>query len=165
MGMEDYRNKIKGLQQVKEECDQLKASGQKVVFTNGCFDILHPGHTRYLWAARTLGDHLIVAVNSDSSVRAIKGPKRPIYNEDVRAELLAALNCVDSVVIFNENRPQNVINHLVPDILVKGGDWAKDQIVGSQIVEKAGGVVKQIPFENGFSTTDVIEKILKTAGS
>ncbi|MCP4681942.1 MAG: D-glycero-beta-D-manno-heptose 1-phosphate adenylyltransferase [Desulfobacterales bacterium] len=160
--MEHYRNKIKDLQQIKEKCDQLKASGQRVVFTNGCFDILHPGHTRYLWAARALGDHLVVAVNSDSSVRAIKGPNRPINNKYVRAELLAALNCVDSVLIFNEDTPQNVINYLAPDILVKGGDWAKDKIVGSQVVEKAGGVVKRIPFEDGFSTTDVIEKILKT---
>ncbi len=160
--MEDYRDKIKDIQRIKEKCDQLKAAEQRVVFTNGCFDILHPGHTRYLWAARALGDHLIVAVNSDRSVRAIKGPRRPINNEDVRAELLAALSFVDSVVIFNENTPQNVINQLMPDILVKGGDWAKDRIVGSQLVEKAGGVVQQISFENGFSTTDLIEKILKT---
>lgn len=157
--MEKYRQKIRTLDQAKEARDQLKAEGRRVVFTNGCFDILHPGHTRYLWAARNLGDHLIVAVNSDRSVRAIKGPERPIYGEAVRAELLAALDFVDSVLIFDEDDPLKVIKYLLPDILVKGGDWAEGEIIGADVVTAAGGEVRRIPFIDGFSTTDLIEKI------
>ena len=157
--MDPYTGKIKTLQETKEECERLKASGQRVVFTNGCFDILHPGHTRYLCAARGLGDHLIVAVNSDRSVMAIKGPERPIFSENVRAELLAALSCVDSVLIFDEDNPLKVIKHLLPDILVKGGDWSEGTIIGSDEVKKAGGDVKRIPYINGYSTTDIINKI------
>ena len=157
--MDPYTEKIKTLQETKEECERLKASGQRVVFTNGCFDILHPGHTRYLCAARGLGDHLIVAVNSDRSVMAIKGPERPIFGENVRAELLAALSCVDSVLIFDEDNPLKVIKHLLPDILVKGGDWLEGTIIGSDEVKRAGGDVKRIPYINGFSTTDIINKI------
>lgn len=156
-----YQLKIRTLQETKEECERLKVSGQKIVFTNGCFDILHPGHTRYLAAARELGDHLIVAVNSDSSVRAIKGPDRPIFSEYVRAELLAALGCVDSVLVFNEDNPLKVIQYLLPDVLVKGGDWTEETIIGADVVKKAGGIVKSIPYIDGFSTTDLINKILK----
>lgn len=156
-----YRLKIRTLQETKGECERLKVSGQKIVFTNGCFDILHPGHTRYLSAARKLGDHLIVAVNGDSSVRAIKGPGRPIFNETMRAELIAALDCVDSVFIFYEDNPLKVIQYLLPDILVKGGDWTEETIIGADVVKKAGGVVMRIPYINGFSTTDLINKILK----
>ncbi len=159
--MESYYKKIKTLEKAKEELDGLKASGKKAVFTNGCFDILHPGHTRYLCAARGLGDHLIVAVNSDRSVRSIKGPERPIQIGQVRAEMLAALSCVDTVIIFDEDNPKKVIQYLMPDILVKGGDWAEDEIVGSDVVKAAGGEVKRIPFVKGFSTTDIIEKIHK----
>lgn len=159
--MDAYRQKIKTLEQANKECDRLKASGHKTVFTNGCFDILHPGHTRYLCAARELGDHLIVAVNSDRSVRVIKGPERPILKEETRAEMLAALSCVDTVIIFDEDNPHNVIQYLLPDILVKGGDWAEDEIIGSDVVKAAGGEVKRIPFVADFSTTDLIEKIRK----
>ena len=157
--MKNYRQKIRTLEETKARCEQLRASGKKVVFTNGCFDLLHPGHTRYLCAARELGDHLVVAVNSDRSVRAIKGTKRPILPERLRAELLAALGCVDTVLIFDEDNPLNVIRHILPDVLVKGGDWAEDAIIGSDVVKEAGGEVKRIPFEEGFSTTDLIEKI------
>ena len=157
--MKNYRQKIRTLEETKARCEQLRASGKKVVFTNGCFDLLHPGHTRYLCAARELGDHLVVAVNSDRSVRAIKGPKRPILPERLRAELLAALGCVDTVLIFDEDNPLNVIRHILPDVLVKGGDWAEDAIIGSDVVKEAGGEVKRIPFVEGFSTTDLIEKI------
>ena len=157
--MKNYRLKIRTLEETKARCEKLRASGKKVVFTNGCFDLLHPGHTRYLCAARELGDHLVVAVNSDRSVRAIKGPKRPIMPEQVRAELLAALGCVDTVLIFDEDNPLNVIRHILPDVLVKGGDWAEDAIIGSDVVKEAGGEVKRIPFVEGFSTTDLIEKI------
>lgn len=157
--MENYRLKIKTLEETKAQCERFRASGKKVVFTNGCFDLLHPGHTRYLCAARELGDHLVVAVNSDRSVRVIKGPKRPILPEQARAELLAALDCVDTVFIFDEDNPLNMIRQVLPDVLVKGGDWAEDKIIGSDVVKEAGGEVKRIPFVEGFSTTDIIEKI------
>ncbi|MFH1243194.1 MAG: D-glycero-beta-D-manno-heptose 1-phosphate adenylyltransferase [Pseudomonadota bacterium] len=157
--MEPYRLKIKTLHQAKMECDRLRAEGKKIVFTNGCFDIIHPGHTRYLSAARGLGDHLVVAVNSDSSVRAIKGPRRPIFPDRARAELLAALSCVDTVIIFDEDNPLKVIRYLLPDILVKGGDWSKDEIVGADVVEDAGGEVRRIPLVPGFSTTEIIKEI------
>jgi len=152
--------KIKTLKETREECNRLRESGKRIVFTNGCFDIIHPGHTRYLCDARKLGDHLIVAVNSDRSVRSIKGPKRPILLEQARAELIAAIGWVDSVLIFDEDTPIKVIQSLLPDILVKGGDWSKKEIVGADVVEAAGGEVKTIPFAPGFSTTDVIEKII-----
>ena len=152
-------HKIKNLQQTKDECERLKASGQKIVFTNGCFDILHPGHTRTLCAAKKLGDHLVVAVNSDRSVAALKGPDRPVFKEKLRAELLAALSCVDTVFIFDEDNPLKVIQFLLPDILVKGGDWTEKTIIGADVVKAAGGQVKPIPYINGFSTTDIINKI------
>ena len=159
MVLDTNRYKIKTLQQAKDECERLKASGQKIVFTNGCFDILHPGHTRYLCGARELGDYLIVAVNSDRSVAALKGPDRPVFKEQLRAELLAALSCVDTVFIFDEDSPLKVIQYLVPDVLVKGGDWSEETIIGADVVQKAGGQVKPIPYINGFSTTDIINKI------
>ena len=158
--MNQYIDKIRTLQQTKEECVRLKASGGKTVFTNGCFDILHPGHTRYLFTARKLGDYLIVALNSDRSVRSIKGSKRPILNENIRAELISALGCVDSVLIFDEDNPLEMIRHLLPDILVKGGDWSEEEIIGADEVKEAGGEVKVIPYITGFSTTALINKIL-----
>lgn len=153
--------KIKNLDRAGEECRQLKKSGRQVVFTNGCFDILHPGHVRYLSAARNQGDFLIVAINSDRSVRAIKGHRRPILEEQSRAEIIAALQSVDLVLIFDEDNPLVVIQNLLPDILVKGGDWAEDQIIGAETVRQNGGRVMSIPFETGFSTTKIIERILK----
>ena len=152
--------KIKTLDRAREERQNEKRSGRQVVFTNGCFDILHPGHVRYLSAARNLGDFLIVAINSDRSVRTIKGNKRPILSENSRAEILAALQCVDLVLIFDEDNPLVVIEHLLPDILVKGGDWAENQIIGAETVRQNGGRVISIPFETGFSTTGIIEEIL-----
>lgn len=157
--MTDYREKIMTLDQLQGECQSLKAEGKRIVFTNGCFDILHPGHTRYLYSARALGDYLIVAVNSDRSAQAIKGKDRPVTLEQERAELLAALGCVDGVVIFDEEDPLQVIQHLVPHILVKGGDWAEDEIIGADVVKDAGGEVKRIPFESGHSTTEILHKI------
>lgn len=159
--MEKYRLKIKNLQETKDECSRLKAAGKKIVFTNGCFDILHPGHTRYFYAARELGDHLIVAVNSDRSVRSVKGPKRPVLPEQVRAELVAAVGCVDAVLIFDEDNPLNVIETLLPDMLVKGGDWQEEGIIGADAVKRNGGEVRRIPFVEGFSTTGLIEKIIR----
>jgi len=159
MKMERYRLKIKDLQEIKEEIEKLKAKGQKIVFTNGCFDILHPGHTRYLSSARALGDYLVVAVNSDRSVRAIKGEGRPIIPQAERAELVAALSFVDGVIIFDEDNPLRVIQSLMPDVLVKGGDWKEEDIIGAGVVIKAGGEVKRISFVSGFSSSDLIEKI------
>jgi D-beta-D-heptose 7-phosphate kinase/D-beta-D-heptose 1-phosphate adenosyltransferase len=157
--METYRLKIKEIADAKGEIARLKAEGQKIVFTNGCFDILHSGHARYLFAARQLGDHLIVAVNSDRSVKAIKGSGRPILAQEARAELVAALECVDTVLIFDEDTPFKVIEGLRPDVLVKGGDWAEEEIVGADLVKEAGGKVARIPFVTGYSTTDIIDKI------
>jgi D-beta-D-heptose 7-phosphate kinase/D-beta-D-heptose 1-phosphate adenosyltransferase len=139
--------------------ERLHAAGRTIVFTNGVFDLLHPGHVRYLAEARAHGDALIVAVNSDRSVRAIKGPARPVNSEHDRAEVLAALAAVDAVVIFDEDDPHAVIADLQPDVLVKGADWATDRIVGRDIVEARGGRVIRIAFAPGFSTTSMIEKI------
>jgi len=163
--MDKYYHKIKTLKETKTQCNQVKASGKKIIFTNGCFDILHPGHTRYLFAARELGDYLVVAVNSDRSVRAIKGSKRPILNEKIRAELVAALSCVDYVLIFDEDNPLEVIRYLLPDILVKGGDWSEEEIIGADVVKEAGGEVKVIPYITGFSTSDLIKKVISLHSS
>ncbi len=158
--MDTQHKKIKTLEAAIEECERIKGLGKRVVFTNGCFDILHPGHTRYLYSARKLGDFLVVALNSDHSVHIIKGPKRPILGQQARAELLAALECVDLIVIFDEDNPLSVISDLLPDILVKGGDWVEDEIIGADVVKKRGGEVKRIPFVTGFSTTDIIRTIV-----
>lgn len=136
-----------------------RAEGKTIVFTNGVFDLLHPGHVRYLQQARALGDALIVGINSDRSVRAIKGPDRPITPEDERAEILSALACVDAVVVFDEETPHAIISALQPDILVKGADWAADAIVGRDVVEARGGRVVRIAVEEGHSTTAIIRKI------
>lgn len=141
------------------EIRRLKHGGKKVVFTNGCFDLLHPGHVRYLEKARATGDILIVALNTDASVRRIKGSGRPILQERERAEVLCALSCVDYVTTFDEETPQKLIERLLPDVLVKGGDWALHQIVGREIVEQNGGKVLTIHFERGFSTSDIIRRI------
>jgi D-beta-D-heptose 7-phosphate kinase/D-beta-D-heptose 1-phosphate adenosyltransferase len=134
-------------------------AGDRVVFTNGVFDILHPGHVRYLAEAHRQGDVLIVAINSDRSVRSIKGPTRPVHPEDERAEVIAALACVDAAVVFDEDTPWEIINAIQPDVLVKGADWPADQIVGRDIVEARGGVVVRVKVEEGHSTTGIIGKV------
>lgn len=136
-----------------------KRNGRRVVFTNGCFDLLHPGHIRSLEHARQLGDVLIVGLNSDASVRRLKGEGRPAIPERERAEILAALETVDAVVIFDEPTPHEVIARLLPDVLVKGGDWPGDQIVGREEVEAAGGRVVSVPVVPGYSTTEILRKI------
>jgi rfaE bifunctional protein nucleotidyltransferase chain/domain len=136
-----------------------QASGRRVVFTNGVFDLLHPGHVRYLQAARREGDALVVAINSDRSVRDYKGPNRPITAELERGELLAALSCVDAVVVFDEDTPDRIVKALQPDVLVKGADWAADAIVGRDTVEARGGRVVRIPVEQGWATSAIIKKI------
>ena len=140
-----------------------KRNGRRVVFTNGCFDLLHPGHIQILERARALGDALIVGLNSDSSVRELKGAGRPVLPESERAEILAGLECVDAVVIFEELTPRHVIAALLPDVLVKGGDWPGDQIVGREEVEAVGGRVVSIPVVPGYSTTAILERIRKGA--
>ena len=151
--------KVLPLNHLQIERERLRQAGKKVVFTNGCFDLLHPGHVRYLQQARALGDALIVALNSDRSVRELKGDKRPILTEAERSEVMAALACVDFVTVFDEPTPREIISALLPDVLVKGGDWGIDAIVGREEVEAAGGKVMSLAFVEGCSTTDVIERI------
>ncbi len=141
---------------------RLRTAGEQIVFTNGVFDLLHIGHLRYLQHARALGDALIVGVNSDRSVRANKGPARPITPEAERAEVLEALECVDGVVVFDEETPHDLIAALQPDVLVKGDDWAETAIVGREIVEGRGGTVVRVPIEPGRSTSAIIRKIRRT---
>ena len=147
------------LEQARRFVEELRAAGKVVVFTNGVFDLLHVGHLRYLAQARRLGDALLVGVNSDRSVRLIKGPDRPIVAESERAEVLEALACVDAVVIFDADTPAGLIDALQPDILVKGSDWAADAIVGRDIVEARGGRVVRIAIEPGHSTTKIVDTI------
>jgi rfaE bifunctional protein nucleotidyltransferase chain/domain len=142
-----------------------KRNGRRLVFTNGCFDLLHPGHIRSLEQARSLGDVLIVGLNSDSSVRQLKGQGRPVIPERERAEILAALECVDAVVIFDDLTPREVIARLLPDVLVKGGDWPGDQIVGREEVEAAGGRVVSAPVVPGYSTSEILKKIREGAAA
>jgi D-beta-D-heptose 7-phosphate kinase/D-beta-D-heptose 1-phosphate adenosyltransferase len=144
---------------------EARAAGRRIVFTNGVFDILHPGHVRYLQAARRHGDLLIVGLNSDASVRRNKGPARPINPEHERAEVVAALECVDAVSIFDDDTPADIIARVQPDVLVKGADWPADQIVGRDTVEARGGLVILEPIEQGYSTTVLVETVKRANGS
>jgi rfaE bifunctional protein nucleotidyltransferase chain/domain len=153
--------KVKNIKAIKSIAAGLKARRKRIVFTNGCFDILHVGHIRYLRKAKSLGDILVVGLNTDRSVRLIKGEKRPIVPQEDRAEVLASLEFVDYVVFFDEPDPFTLIGKVKPHILVKGADWTKDKIVGRDLVEKAGGRVVRIPLVPGASSTGVIEKIIQ----
>ena len=155
------QTKFKTVEELRPLLAILRAAGKKIVFTNGCFDLIHTGHTRYLAIARSFGDILVVAVNSDDSVRTIKGEKRPINSAQERAETLAALESVDFVTIFSEPDPYKVISALQPDVLVKGGDWPIEKIIGRDVVEARGGKVVNVPFVEGQSTTAIIERIVK----
>ncbi|MBI5022195.1 MAG: D-glycero-beta-D-manno-heptose 1-phosphate adenylyltransferase [Ignavibacteriales bacterium] len=157
--------KVLSLHELMSERDSLRKENKKVVFTNGVFDIIHRGHIEYLIKAKALGDVLIVGLNSDSSVRRIKGDKRPIVGENDRSFVLANLSPVDYVCLFDEDTPLNLISAIVPDVLVKGADWSVDAIVGKDVVEKAGGRVMAIEFIPDRSTTSIIEMILKRFGS
>jgi rfaE bifunctional protein nucleotidyltransferase chain/domain len=157
--MLDASEKVLDRQTLKEKLDQLQKEGKRVIFTNGCFDLLHIGHVRYLQAARKQGDCLVVAVNSDSSVRQIKRAGRPIIPEAQRAEVVAALGFVDWVTLFDEPDPLALIRLLRPDVLVKGADWPEDEIVGAAEVKESGGKVLRIPLEEGMSTSEVINRI------
>lgn len=158
-------DKIYSREKLKAEIDRLRRERKKVVFTNGCFDILHVGHTRYLREAKKQGDILILGLNSDESVRALKGEKRPLVPEKERADIVASLESVDYVTIFDELTPLELIEYLKPDILVKGGDWKEDEVVGRESVGKWGGKVIIIPEIKGSSTTNIIEKIKKIYGN
>ncbi len=147
-----------------EKIKKLKRSGKKVVFTNGCYDLIHVGHIRLLQNAKKLGDALVVGLNSDKSVSRIKGPKRPLINQKERAEMLAALSCVDIVTVFNEDDPFNIIKDILPDVLVKGGDWKKGTIIGADIVEAAGGKVRNVKYIEGKSTTNLVQKVVDSYG-
>ncbi len=157
-------DKIKTLEEMVRIRTMLRDQHKKLVFTNGCFDILHVGHIRYLCAARAMGDLLVVAVNSDASVRLIKGDARPIVRELERAEVLAGLACVDFVFLFDDPTPRQVIDAVVPDVLVKGADWGIDEIVGRETVQRAGGQVCNIPVVEGCSTSEIIRKVISRFG-
>lgn len=153
-------DKVKTSAQLVPILASARAQNKRIVFTNGCFDLMHVGHTRYLQAAKELGDLLVVGVNSDDSVKRLnKASDRPIVNEAQRAEVLAALGCVDYVVIFTEPDPLHLITALLPDVLVKGGDWAIDKIIGRDVVKQRGGIVKTIPLVPGQSTTALVQRI------
>ena len=158
-------DKVRGLEELVGIVQERRALGQRVVFANGCFDLLHRGHTRLLQQARGLGDLLIVGLNSDASVRRLKGPSRPVLPEDERAELLSALASVDYVVIFEEADPGKTIAALQPDVLVKGADWAKQDVVGRDTVEGRGGRVVTIPLVEGSSSSGIIRRILEMVRS
>ena len=149
--------------QTKEDLFELvkvaREDGQQIVMTNGCFDLLHPGHVDYLEKARALGDRLIVAVNDDDSIKRLKGDQRPINDIEFRTRMLSALDCVNWVVSFSEDTPENLYSKIPPDILVKGGDYAEDEVIGADSVKKAGGRVEIIPFLEGYSSTELIIKI------
>lgn len=153
------KSKILSIQEMLVERERLRSQGARLVFTNGVFDLLHVGHVRYLAQARALGDALVVAINSDRTVRELKGPDRPIFDQSERAEILAALRQVDYVVIFDDVSPRSSIAQLLPDVLVKGGDYQLDQIHGREEVEAAGGKVISLPFVDGASTTTLIERM------
>lgn len=159
--MSTYSHKVLNWQEAVKQIKKWQATGAKVVFTNGCFDILHAGHVTYLQAAKSLGTHLCIGLNSDASVRRLKGEKRPICDENDRALLLAALEVVDMVVLFNEDTPEQLIAALLPNVLVKGADWAVEQIAGGATVLLHGGEVLTVPLLDGRSTSGIIERIIE----
>jgi len=153
--------KILSIEEMLVERARLRSRGVRLVFTNGVFDLLHVGHVRYLAEARALGDALVVAINSDRSVRELKGPDRPVFDQSERSEILAALRQVDYIVVFDDLSPRSLIAQLLPDVLVKGGDYPLDQIHGREEVEAAGGKVISLPFVDGASTTNLIARMKK----
>lgn len=162
MQIQQLKSKIQNWEQIEETVKNWKANGEKIVFTNGCFDLLHYGHLHYLAEARDLGDRLIIGLNSAASVSRLKGPHRPINDELTRQHQMAALAFVDAVVAFEQDTPFELIKVIVPDVLVKGGDWQPEQIVGSDIVQAAGGEVRSLPYITGYSTTSIEQKIKST---
>jgi len=157
--LEPIKAKIQSSEVAAKTVKQWQAEQKKVVFTNGCFDLLHYGHIHYLAAARNLGDALVIGVNSAASIRRLKGPSRPIHDDNSRYHLLAAMSFVDLVVEFDNDTPLELITMLLPDVLVKGGDWTVENIVGADLVIANGGMVKSLPFIKGYSTTAIEQKI------
>ena len=155
------KEKIKEREELQRIIKGLTIKGKRIVFTNGCFDLLHVGHVRYLEQAKSLGDVLVVGINGDRSVQDLKGPRRPILPVEERAEILSGLGCIDYITVFDEPTPFELISVLQPNVLVKGGDWTREKIVGGEVVEGAGGEVVTIPFVEGSSTTNIIETILE----
>ena len=158
------KKKIIPRSRIKNLIGDLRNQGQKIVFTNGCFDLLHVGHVRYLQEARTLGNRLIIGLNSDRSVRSIKDPHRPLIPEDQRAEVLAALECIDYVILFDEDDPLELIKEIRPDVLAKGADWPMDKIVGADLVHSYGGEVRRVELVPSISTSEIIKRILSRYG-
>ena len=157
-------NKIVTWEALKEQVERVRGEGKKIAFTNGCFDILHVGHVQYLREARKTGDLLILGLNSDASVRAIKGEKRPLVPQGERAEVVASLEAVDYVTLFDDPTPLRLIEYLRPDVLVKGGDWKEEAVVGGDAVRSWGGKVVIVPLTEGASTTNIVEKVLRVYG-
>ena len=157
-------NKIVTWEVLKEQVERVRGEGKKISFTNGCFDILHVGHVRYLREARKTGDLLILGLNSDASVRAIKGEKRPLVPQGERAEVIASLEMVDYVTLFDDPTPLRLIEYLRPDVLVKGGDWKEESVVGGNAVKSRGGRIVIVPLTEGASTTNIIDKVLRVYG-
>jgi rfaE bifunctional protein nucleotidyltransferase chain/domain len=153
--------KVLPVRDLPARISELRRRGLKIVFTNGCFDLLHPGHISYLQKARSLGDVLIVGINSDRSVKELKGDLRPIFDQEERCEMLSGLESVSFITVFDESTPRDLINAILPDVLVKGGDWHLEQIVGREEVEASGGRVVSLPFEEGYSSSAIIQRILK----
>ncbi|WP_299818587.1 D-glycero-beta-D-manno-heptose 1-phosphate adenylyltransferase [uncultured Pontibacter sp.] len=158
-------NKIYTLPQLQERLQEWRAQGQKIVFTNGCFDLLHLGHVDYLEKARQLGDKLVLGLNTDASISRIKGPTRPLQDEMSRARIMASLLFIDAVVLFNDETPLELIKAVQPDVLVKGDDYAVEQIVGHEVVQANGGKVETVPLVKGYSTTNIVNKIEKQLNS
>ncbi len=158
-------DKIVTLENARKIIAGWRVKGQKIVFTNGCFDIVHAGHIHLLESAKSLGDRLVVGINSDASIRRLKGPDRPIQDEHTRTVVMAALLVVDLVIVFEEDTPLAMIETLLPDVLIKGGDWKENEIVGADVVTSHGGKIAIIPLESGYSTTLAVEKILRQCKS
>ena len=163
MQEELIEKKVKSTAKIEKLAKQLHKWERRIVFTNGCFDILHPGHVKYLLKAKSFGDILIIGLNSDTSVKRLKGERRPIHNQKDRALVLSSLECVDYITLFEEDTPYDLINRIKPDILVKGGDWDVKDIVGADIVLSAGGEVLSLPYYEGHSTTGILEELSKPA--
>jgi len=157
-------DKVLASEDLPAKVNELRQRGLRIVFTNGCFDILHPGHLSYLQKARSLGDVLIVGINSDRSVKELKGNLRPIFDQDERCELLSGLESVNFITIFDKSTPRDLIKAILPEVLVKGGDWGLEQIVGREEVEASGGRVVSLPYEEGYSSSAIIQRILKRYG-
>ncbi len=161
MHTDRIRNKIFGRTALAAQCNEWRRQGRKIVFTNGCFDILHKGHLEILTRSAEFGDILVVALNTDASVKKLKGEQRPVNNEDFRTWMMASLEIVDAVILFDEQTPAELIESITPDIIVKGGDYTVDQVVGAEHVISHGGEVRIIPIVKGYSTTGIIEAIQK----